>query len=655
MPIEPTGRWRGPITWCALGAASLVASVALGVPPAAVALFGSLGVGAVLSSLHSRRGMEAILRSTEAAVRHQRALAALGRDATEGTELAVLHRRSVELLATALDCTMVTLSTVDARQLLTVEVSYGLPGAGAQVPIAADSQARFVLEDPTGIVIAADLDDEDRFVPPALLTAHGVLSSLSVRVGGRTEPYGILGLYSDRPGRFGPDDASFAEELASVLMLASERAWRSAELERMAFVDPLTGVGNRRALTTAIGDAQGPHGLALVDLDRFKILNDTFGHGAGDAVLQETAGRLAAMANPSSTVARLSGDQFAVLIPTGADPRRELQALADAITSAIDQPVTFEDGQLQTSATVGLALAEGGEHLLRHADLALLGAKERGSRRIVWFDAAAHDTLSRRRDLRDRLSTAVRTGSLQVAYQPVVNLHSGAICGMEALARWNDEQFGWVRPDIFIEVAEEIGLICDLGDVIMTKAIADFVPWQARYDVTLAVNVAPAQLCDPSLPQRTLAVVSRAGVDPARVTLELTEHAFRHQDEALEQLNRLHKLGFGLAIDDFGAAESTLGRLHELSADRLKLDRSLILPLDSHPDRTRRLLGAVVHVADALGLSTVCEGIETEEQFAAARSAGCQFGQGYLFSRPVPAIEMTALLRAERDLRVAQH
>jgi diguanylate cyclase (GGDEF)-like protein len=431
--------------------------------------------------------------------------------------------------------------------------------------------------------------------------------------------------------------------------LAERLRYLEAERRSQALQDPLTGLGNRRRFTEVLEENNPGTCLVIVDIDHFKEVNDTFGHPMGDAVLCSVAERLRALTTVQDSIIRLGGDEFAVLLH-GEDSAARSIALAHAIVEAMRQPVRLEGANVSVSVSVG-AVPKGDPHTLaRNADVALYTAKRSGRSRAVMFDAALHEALLHRFELRDRLGYAIAEGAITVAYQPIVELSTGRVHGFEALARWTDPILGSVPPDVFIVLAEEAGLISELGMFILRQSAWQHGLWRREYphaDLVMSVNLSPRQLDDPHLVDQVRTVLTANDLPPHSLQLELTESAFTTHGGSTEQLHKIRALGMPLAIDDFGSSESTIARLHTVPATTLKIDRAFLSDLSDAPERSARLLQAVVAIADALGLSTVAEGIENERDLAVVTDAGCTFGQGYLYSRPMDEAAAAEYLAVE--------
>jgi diguanylate cyclase len=382
-------------------------------------------------------------------------------------------------------------------------------------------------------------------------------------------------------------------------------------------------------------------------VDYFKEINDTHGHEVGDAILTALVARLTKLGPDAAIIARLGGDEFGVLF-TGSDAASASHLFAQGIVDAMQEPIDCDGAIITASVSVGLMSGGDPEVLTRNADVALYSAKQRGRNRVVTFDAALHRSLLHRLEVRDRLTEAVATSQITIVYQPIVDLATGQLHGFEALARWNDRELGHVSPDVFIAVAEEAGLISELGRFVLNTSCQQLAQWRAYFpqlNLSMSVNLAPRQLEDPNLTAYVATALKTYELPATSLQLELTESAFTSQRRHEDHLKRLRDLGVRLAIDDFGSAESTLARLHTVPASTLKIDRAFLLESDTEPERCRRLLSAVVGIANALGMTTVAEGIETPEQLAIIKDVGCTYGQGYLHSRPLSAEDATAFLQ----------
>jgi diguanylate cyclase (GGDEF)-like protein len=422
-----------------------------------------------------------------------------------------------------------------------------------------------------------------------------------------------------------------------------------AELERLARHDVLTGLAQRSLFTEKVGAALARmrrHGEAfsvlMLDLDRFKTVNDSFGHPAGDALLRETARRLLNTTREVDCVARFGGDEFAVLQAPCKDQKAGAIALADRILAAVTEPYDFNGRKLILETSIGIALApqdgDDVDALVKHADLALYRAKTEGRNRYCFFTPAMEAEARDRRELEDDMREALSHHEFELHYQTIVDLESRQYCGAEALVRWRHPERGVVLPDRFIPVAEDSGLIVPLGEWILRQACADAVKWPPRFRV--AVNLSPAQFKHGDLLGVLKSALADSGLPPERLELEITETVLLENNaKNLAILRAIKNLGVAIVLDDFGTGYSSMRYLQMFLFDRIKIDQSFIQNMTHHA-ADAAIVCAVAGLGRNLGIATVAEGVETEEQLIALRAAGCQLAQGYLFSRPVPASEL---------------
>ncbi|MCW2622849.1 MAG: hypothetical protein JWL64_2451 [Frankiales bacterium] len=429
--------------------------------------------------------------------------------------------------------------------------------------------------------------------------------------------------------------------------LDAERARATGEQVRQQLAyqathDGLTGLLNRsefeRQVQLRLAAGHGPVVALFMDLDRFKLVNDSLGHAAGDALLVHVARRLPRLLGPHDVVARLGGDEFVVLL-TGRDPAGAEQVAARLLEAA-RLPVLVGNSSITTTASVGLATASPGatvQTLLRDADVALYRAKDAGRDRLAWFDADAHGQLLDRIALEADLGSALTSNQVGLHYQPAFDVTSLRLIGVEGLARWRHPRRGMVRPDVFIPIAEDTGLIRPLGRHIIGLAIQQAVLWADLPGFIVWVNVSGRQLETPGLADQVLGDLAAAGLAPERFGVEVTESVLMDERAASRELTRLAAAGVSIAIDDFGTGYSSLARLSRLPISVLKIDRSFVNDVETAHGRAA--IDVIVQLARIFELATLAEGIETPRQLELLREAGCDYASGYLLGRPAPASE----------------
>jgi diguanylate cyclase (GGDEF)-like protein len=433
-------------------------------------------------------------------------------------------------------------------------------------------------------------------------------------------------------------------------------------LIEQAHRDALTGLANRKLLLEHLRHAlsrwrREPHqkgsyfAVMMLDLDRFKSVNDTLGHLAGDQLLVEVAQRLEGCLRGGDTAARLGGDEFAVLLE-GIDSARDATRAAERIQRALTPAYTLEGRQVTVSASIGIAVAderyERADELLRDADAALYRSKDAGRARTRMFDKAMHEVMLAQLRDESELSVAVARNELRLHYQPIVSIATGDITGFEALVRWQHPTRGLVVPNRFIPLAEETGLIRPIGRWVIDHACAQLAAWQ-RPNLRLGVNVSAKQLAEPGLAAHVAQALHTHSIDPGLVDIELTESTMMKGTVAeATELAELRTLGVTVSLDDFGTGYSCLATLQQLSVSALKIDRSFITPLGTDEARPA-IVKAIVTLAHALDLRVIAEGVETESQLSALRTLSCEHAQGFYFSPPVPADAATYLLNRHRN------
>lgn len=430
-----------------------------------------------------------------------------------------------------------------------------------------------------------------------------------------------------------------------------------AKLRRLALQDSLTGLPNRTLFGDRIAQALAraergarPPVVLMLDLDGFKLINDRLGHAGGDKVLVEVGRRLLAVARKTDTVSRFGGDEFAVLI-TDATPEDGLR-IAQRALQELRRPLFVGDQVISSGASIGVCFGSPGQtadSLLRDADTAMYVGKGTGRNTVQVFQPAMHASALARIRIADELEIALATDQLTVHYQPFVELATGKVVGAEALVRWQHPERGLVQPVEFIHIAEETGLIIQVGQVVAAEAIRQLAEWQAEHllpqSFRLHINASPMEFRSSGFASDIRDTLHRWEVPATSLVLEITETGLMTDEaEIVDTLRELRATGVGMAIDDFGTGYSSISYLRWLPVDAIKIDQSLVRGIDTDAQQ-HRLVAAIVQLIDAVGLQAIAEGVETSAQAAKLRALGCAYGQGYHFSPPRPAEEMSTLLR----------
>jgi diguanylate cyclase (GGDEF)-like protein/PAS domain S-box-containing protein len=615
------------------------------------------GVFTVARDVTARKQAEA-----EAAQRtaQQAAVAELGVAALEGTEVASLMDEAAQLVARTLDvhfCELLEL-TADREALILSAGAGWRPGLvrTALMPLGSEFHAGFTWGS-RGRIVVEDFAAEKRFRPTSLLRDHEVVSGVSVTLGGKRTPLGVLGAHSATKRSFRADEVDFLQAIANVLAEAIVRRSAESKVRHQALHDPLTGLPNRSLLIDRLNHwaaraerDRSSAAVLFVDLDNFKVINDALGHDQGDRLLRSVADRLRLELRPSDTIARVGGDEFVVFcedVPS----EHEALAMVDRLVRALDDPFDLNGQTQHATASVGIAIGDANtepEVLIRNADAAMYRAKERGRARFELFDDEMRQRSISWLETESELRRALDNGELHNLYQPIVSPRTAEIVGFEALVRWQHPDRGVVSPVDFIPVAEQSGLIVPLGNGVLERACAEAVRWNAdrggRDPLRVAVNFSPRQLSHPSAVETVVETLEQAGLAPDLLCVEITESALVEDAAAtLATLNQLKEIGVRLALDDFGTGYSSLTYVRRFPIDTLKIDRSFIDGIvGSNEDEA--IVTAVLSMGRALGVHVVAEGVETEEQAARLRTLGCKLAQGYLFSRPISADAARELL-----------
>ena len=426
----------------------------------------------------------------------------------------------------------------------------------------------------------------------------------------------------------------------------TEKRRTQEHVSRLAHFDSLTGLSNRFFMSQSLEKIlvapqlrQRACAVFLIDLDRFKQVNDTLGHPCGDQLLKLVAQRLERGVGTAGRVGRLGGDEFQIILP-GRIERQMLAQIAAHIIESVSQPYVIEGSRVMIGASIGIAIAPDdgvtSEALIRNADLALYAAKDSGRGRYHFYAADLHSDAEERRQMEEDLRDALGAGQLELYYQPVVQTTTEKITGFEALLRWNHPVQGFISPSRFVPIAEDTGLIAQIGEWALRQACDDLARWPAK--VRVAVNVSPLQFANPALPGIITGALAASGVDPDRLELELTESVFINDDAGTEAMFRsLKRIGVRLALDDFGTGYSSLGYLKKAPFDKIKIDQSFVRGATQPGSRNGAIIASIVSLAEALNMETTAEGVETLDELDLVRLLGCSHVQGCIYERPLSA------------------
>ncbi len=453
------------------------------------------------------------------------------------------------------------------------------------------------------------------------------------------------------------DDIVFVVFILNIGMLVCG-VRRYGEARSLARHDPLTGLPNRRffeeTLRECLGSASAARQVAIItmDLDGFKVINDTHGHALGDEVLCEFARRVSVIVRADAFFARMGGDEFTIIMPR-IESLDNPTSLARSIAAAVAEPFIFENVTVELGVGVGIAIApKNGVHadgLVRRADRALYRAKAAGRSSVRFFETEMDTYVERRIQIERELRNAVASNSIIPHYQPLVSLNGNHIIGFEALARWENPVLGSVPPEVFISIAEETGLINVLSEQLFSRACLDANTWPTTFVLTF--NISPVQLRDPTLGRRLLTILENTGFSPRRLEIEITESAFvENNGVAGTVIDQLRDAGVRIALDDFGTGYATLSQLLSFHLDKIKIDRSFVARLNNEENQV--IVRAILGLAKGFGLTTTAEGVENDGQLAYLKANGCTQGQGDLFSMAVPASDIPGLINRPAEYAV---
>jgi diguanylate cyclase (GGDEF)-like protein/PAS domain S-box-containing protein len=491
-----------------------------------------------------------------------------------------------------------------------------------------------------------------------------LLPGLRAQIGGRDGPWGVLWLAAGRESLLGVADVDFVQALANILADAIQQRAGEEDIRYQAVHDPLTGLPNRilflDRLATALARPTSEVAVVLLDIDNFKLVNDSLGHGAGDELLKQIAPRLQGALRPGDTIARFGGDEFVVLLEQIPDEQAAAK-VAERMVGAFELPFSLGAGEHFAKTSLGIAIAKRAgippASLIRDADAALYQAKAKGRARFEIFDSAMRARTVERLTVENDLRRALERDELRLLYQPVLSLRDLSIASVEALLQWEHPERGLLGPAEFVHVAEESGMIDSIGRWVLDTACAQAALWQAehpdRRPLGISVNLSVRQFMQRDLEATVSRVLAKSDIDPSCLCLEITESVLLEEPEAVsETIRRVARMGVRFVLDDFGTGYSSLAYLSGLPIDGLKVDRSFVEKLGSN-QRSTAITTAIVRMAQALALEVIAEGVETAAQLRALRDLRCELGQGFLFHRALEAEAVSELLREEGALREA--
>jgi len=607
-------------------------------------------IGSQVGQFLTRKQREEALRESEARFRSlaelQGAIAAFGRKALANVDLAELLREARKVVTKGL--------AVDFCHALVLD-----PEGRARLPENTQSAQVMATGRP---VVVDDFDCETRFAAAPALQAQAICSGIEVAITGGTSCHGALGAYCRQRRRFTQDNVDFLQSLANTLATAIDRKSAEQRLAYMAQFDPLTGLANRSLLSDRIVHtlAQARRngwqvGVLFIDLDRFKLVNDTLGHDAGDRLLVEVAQRLVDCVRASDTVSRLGGDEFACVLSQLAKVD-DAALVAQKIVTDMARPFTLAGQQVYVSASVGIGIfpndGADADTLLRNADTAMYRAKEQGRNAYQFYLPQMNEQLLERMQLQTQLRGALERREFVLHYQPKADLASGEVSGFEALLRWQHPVRGLVPPLQFISILEETGLIVQVGEWVVRSVCEQLMQWRAQglTPRPVAINLSARQFQQRNLDASIAAIIEQTGVDAGLLEFELTESLLmRDPEEATRVLNNMRSFGVRLSVDDFGTGYSSLSYLKRFPLDALKIDRAFVREVTSDADDAS-ITVAIIGLAHTLKLKVVAEGVETEAQLAFLRANQCDEMQGFYFAKPLAVADCTQFLAQGRRL-----
>ena len=610
--------------------------------------------------------------AAEQTIRHhamqQSLIAGFGQKALANTELDALLNEAAAVAAKGLGvefCAVLQLGLDDRFLVLSAGIGWNSEWLGRRIAEDGKPSPSHATAEPAALATMSDLGREAPFFLSALLTGHAIHSGISVFVHGANGPYGVLGAYSREARLFTQESINFLQSVANTLATAMDRKNAEQRLTYLAQFDPLTGLANRSLFldrfTQTLKQAKRNDelvGVLFVDLDRFKLVNDTLGHGIGDQLLVQVAGRLQECVRSGDTVGRLGGDEFAFVL-SNLSRADDAALIAQKVVTAMALPFQLEGQELYLSASVGIGIypndGTAADTLLRHADTAMYRAKEQGRNTYQFYLPQMNEQAIERLQIQMQLRGALERGEFVLHYQPKVSLVTNAISGFEALLRWQHPVRGLVSPLQFISVLEDTGLIIPVGEWVVRTVCEQLARWQVEgaHPLPVAVNLSARQFQQINLDGVIANILHDTGVDPGLLEFELTESMLmRDPEEAVRMLKIMRSYGLRLSVDDFGTGYSSLAYLKRFPIDALKIDRAFIRDVTTDPDDASIAL-AIISIAHTLKLKVVAEGVETEAQLDFLRANACDEIQGFYFAHPLPVADCTRTLMGDRQLRSA--
>lgn len=615
----------------------------------------------VISNITARKLAEIELERRAA---QQAAVARLGREALGGAEVTKLMHDALQEATAILGLEMgAVLEQGEGAQPPTVRAGRGLPKSSLFEPLCEVrhdagrmlASPRMVFRQRGGRLLAA------RHRRPA--SEHEPCANVTAQIEGRDGPWGVLWVGGPEQRSFDSADVDFVQALANVLADALQQRSAEDDIRYQALHDPLTGLPNRVLLLDRLAHAlAGPDpelAVLLLDIDNFKLVNDTLGHGAGDELLVAVAPRLLSALRPDDMIARLGGDEFVVLLERVGDERAAAR-VAERIVAAFERPFELSAGEHLAKVSIGVALSAGASReptaLIGEADAAMYQAKASGRARFEVFDGAMRERAQRRISIESDLRRALERDELELIYQPIVSLEHGTLAAVEALLRWRHPTRGLVGPGEFVAIAEESGLIESIGRWVLARACAQAAAWHSeqrrREPLAIAVNVSLQQCRQRELESSVRDALAASALHPSNLRLELPESFLSEQDDGPPAtITRLAEHGVRLVIDDFGTGCTSLARLAGLPIGGLKIDRRLVDALGGG-GQLSAVATAIVRMAHALHLEVTAEGVESDAQVSALRALRCELAQGFRFHRPLAAAAISKLLEGESDMTI---